>query len=90
MTFRHTVAVLLTACVAAASGCATSAEEQRKAQVHQYRSDQAAENGQFGLAGEEQGKAADAHHDAVKKAISEGQPIPPQTQRGDPYPDAGR
>jgi hypothetical protein len=89
MLFRHLVASLL-ALLLAASGCATSAEEQRKAQVHQYNSDQAAENGQYGVAGDEQGKAADAHHDAVKKAISEGQPIPPQPQRGDPYPDAGR
>jgi len=73
----------------AATGCANSGEEQRKAEVHQYKSDEAASNGQFGVAGDEQRKAADSHHSAVMKAIDEGQPIPRQTQVGDPYPDGG-
>lgn len=66
-------------------GCAgaTSSEEQQKALVHQENSDKAADVGAFGIAGEEQRKAQDKHHDAVTKAIDEGEPIPPQTKPGD-------
>jgi len=68
-------------------GCgASSAEETRRAQTHQHNSDQAAQQGQYGVAGDEQRAAADAHHDAVKKAIDEGKPLPPEPQRGDPPP----
>lgn len=73
----------------AAAGCANSKEEQRRAEAHQYKSDQAAENGQYELAGDEQRKAADSHHKAVKKAINEGSEIPRQTEKGDPNPDGG-
>ncbi|MCU1278811.1 MAG: hypothetical protein JWM53_2357, partial [bacterium] len=45
-----------------------------------------AANSQYGVAGDEQRKAEDAHHKAVKKAIDEGQPVPPQPQRGDAVP----
>lgn len=73
--------------VASVIGCgASSSEEQRRAQTHQHNSDKAADRGNYGVAGEEQREAADAHHRAVKKAIDEGQPIPPQTRRGDPPP----
>jgi hypothetical protein len=69
------------------AGCAeSSSQEQRRALVHQQRSDVAAENAEYGIAGDEQRKAEDAHHKAVKKAIDEGNPIPPQTQTGDPVP----
>ncbi|WP_309895338.1 hypothetical protein [Archangium sp.] len=70
-------------------GCATSSEHQRRAQEHQNKSDQAADKGQYGIAEDEQRKAADSHHEAVKKAIDEGAPLPPPTQRHTPSPDAG-
>ena len=74
-----------------AAGCATSsAQDQRTAEQHQYNSDEAAEQGRYKVAGEEQRKAADSHHDAVTKAIDEGQPIPAQTSKGGPNPDGGR
>lgn len=77
--------------VASAIGCgASSAEEQRRAQTHQYKSDEAAEQGRFGVAEDEQRKAHDSHHSAVEKAIDEGKPIPPQTRRGDPPPPQPR
>ena len=73
--------------VASVLGCgATSAEEQRRAQTHQHNSDEAAEQGQYGVAGDEQRAAHDSHNNAVNKAIDEGKPIPPQTKRGDPPP----
>jgi|GEM_PF-1501077 len=81
--FAATVMGLSTALT---SGCATSREEQRSALIHQQNSDVAATNGQYGIAGSEQRKAEDAHHKAVKKAIDEGKPIPPQTKPGDPVP----
>jgi hypothetical protein len=75
--------------VASVIGCgSTSAEETRRAQTHQHNSDQAAQQGQFGIAGDEQRAAADSHHDAVKKAIDEGKPLPPEPRRGDPPPPA--
>ena len=73
-----------------ALGCASSAQEQRKAEQHQYNSDEAADQGRYGVAGDEQRKAADSHHKAVTKAIDEGSAIPPQTQKGGPNPDGGR
>ena len=73
-----------------AIGCATSAQEQRQAEQHQFNSDQAAKQGQFKRAEDEQREAADAHHRAVIKAIDESQPIPPQTEKGIANPDGGR
>ena len=71
-------------------GCATTSEESQRAAInHQYKSDQAGASGRYGVAADEQGKAADAHHDAVKKAIEEGKAIPPQPQPGSPNPDGG-
>lgn len=68
-------------------GCgASSAEEQRRALTYQQQSDEAGQQGQYGVAGDNQQKAQDAHHDAVNKAISEGRPIPPQPQMGDRPP----
>lgn len=68
-------------------GCAgTSNEQQTKALTHQQNSDEAASKGQYGKADEEQRKAQDSHHDAVMKAIDDGQPIPPQTKPGDVPP----
>jgi hypothetical protein len=66
-----------------ASGCATSGQEQQRALAHQQNSDNAAANGQYGIAGAEQRKAEDSHHKAATKAIDEGKPLPPQTKAGD-------
>jgi len=68
-------------------GCgASSAEEQRRALTYQQSSDEAATRGQYGVAGEDQQKAQDAHHKAVNKAIDEGKAIPPQPKFGDVPP----
>ena len=69
-----------------ATGCPDSNVNQRRALIHQQNSDTAAHNGQYGIAGNEQRKAEDAHHKAVKQAIDEGKPIPAQTKPGDPVP----
>lgn len=72
---------------ASAIGCgASSSEEQRRALTYQQTSDEAARRGQYGVAGEDQQKAQDAHHRAVDKAIDEGKAIPPQTKFGDAPP----
>lgn len=68
---------------ACASGCATSSQEQQRALSHQQNSDNAAANGQYGIAGSEQRKAEESHHKASVKAIDEGKPIPAQTKAGD-------
>ena len=68
---------------ASAFGCATSGQEQQRALRHQQNSDNAAANGQYGIAGDEQRKAEDSHHKATTKAIDEGKPLPPQTKAGD-------
>lgn len=82
--------LLLASALGLAAGCATtSAEAQRNAASHQYKSDKAAESGLYGVAADEQRKAADQHHEAVKKAIDEGKPIPEQTKMGDGNPDGG-
>ncbi|PZR15446.1 MAG: hypothetical protein DI536_08325 [Archangium gephyra] len=84
---RFLVLVSSFACIGA---CATtSAEAQSRAQAHQYKSDQAAARGFYGAAANEQRKAADAHQDAVDKAIKEGVAIPAQPQPGDGNPDGG-
>ena len=68
-------------------GCAGSSNEQQtKALTHQQNSDEAAKQGQYGRADEEQRKAQESHHGAVMKAIDEGKPIPPQTKVGDVPP----
>ncbi|WP_437578318.1 hypothetical protein [Sorangium sp. So ce887] len=73
--------------VASAIGCgATSAEEQRRAVTHQHNADEAADQGQYGMASDEQRKAEDAHGRAVQKAMDDGTPIPRQTRPGDPPP----
>lgn len=73
--------------VTLAAGCgATSAEEQRSSVLHQNKADEAARQGQYTMAGEEQKKAEAAHSSAVEKAIDEGKPIPRQTRPGDPPP----
>lgn len=75
--------------ISSAIGCgATSAEEQRRAVVHQNNADQAAQQGQYGVAGDEQRKAEDSHARAVQKAMDEGKPIPRQTWQGQPPPPA--
>ena len=72
---------------ASAFGCgASSNEEQRRALTYQQNSDEAARDGHYGVAEENQRKAQDAHYKAVTKAIDEGQPIPPQTKYGDVAP----
>ena len=65
------------------AGCATSHQEQQRALSHQENSDNAAKNGQYGIAESEQRKAEASHHKAAVKAIDEGRPIPAQTQSGD-------
>jgi hypothetical protein len=75
--------------VVPALGCgASSADEQRRALTYQEKSDDAAKNGQYGVAGADQRKAQDAHYSAVTKAIDEGKPIPPQPKPGDAPPSA--
>jgi hypothetical protein len=66
-----------------ASACATSGQEQQRALAHQRNSDNAAANGQYGIAGSEERKAEDSHHKAAVKAIDEGKRIPPETKPGD-------
>jgi len=75
----------LSACLALpALGCGgTSAQDQQRALSYQQKSDEAGKNGQYGVAGQDQRKAQDAHYSAVTKAIDEGKPIPPQPQMGD-------
>ena len=69
------------------AACATtSAQEQRQAQIHQAKSDDAGKNARYGIAGEEQRQAADSHHRAVKKALAEGTPVPTAPKAGDPAP----
>ena len=75
-------ALLIASAFALAVGCATTSEEaQRSATAHQYKSDQAGQRGFYGVAADEQRKAADDHHKAVKKAIDEGKPIACVTRR---------
>ncbi len=82
------VTTALTSLLAAlAMGCgASSSEEQRRALTYQQNSDEAARNGHYRMADENQRKAHEAHHSAVTKAIDEGKPIPPQTRYGDAPP----
>jgi hypothetical protein len=84
---RLSILTVIAGATVASIGCgASSGEEQRQALRYQERSDEAAKNGQYGVAGEDQRKAQDAHHSAVRKAIDEGKPIPPQPQIGDRPP----
>ena len=70
-----------------ALGCGgTSAQDQQRALTYQQKSDEAAKEGQYGVAGADQRKAQDAHYSAVTKAIDEGKPIPPQPKPGDVPP----
>lgn len=87
MSLARTATLCLTVLTAS---CVSSAQEQRKAEQHQFNADEAAGEGRYKRAEDEQRKAADAHHRAVTKAIDEGQPIPPQTERGAANPDGGR
>jgi len=82
---NYIIIISVTAIVgASAMGCgATSAEDQRRAVVHQNNADRAAQQGQYGVAGDE-----NAHAEAVQKAMDEGKPIPRQTRPGDPPPPA--
>ena len=79
--------VLAGSLVVTGLGCgASSAEEQRQALSYQQKSDEAAKGGQYGTADAAQRKAQDAHYRAVKKAIDEGAPLPPQPKFGDAPP----
>lgn len=78
---------LTTILAASVVGCgATSAQDQRRAVQHQQNADEAAEQGQYGVAGDEQRRAEDSHASAVQKAMDEGKPIPRQTRKGDKAP----
>jgi hypothetical protein len=58
------------------AGCATtSAQEQRQAEQHQRNSDDAARNGQFGIAGDEQRQAQESQNKAVMKSLDEGKAV---------------
>ena len=58
------------------AGCATtSAQEQRQAEQHQRNSDEAARNGQFGIAGDEQRQAQQSQSKAVMKSLDEGKTV---------------
>jgi hypothetical protein len=81
------VTIAFTGLLVAAIGCgASSGEEQRRALTYQQNSDEAAKEGHYGVAADNQQKAQDAHHSAVDKAIDEGKPIPPQPKAGDVPP----
>jgi len=68
------MAAVLTAL--AGAGCATtSAQEQRQAEQHQRNSDDAARNGQYGIAGDEQRQAQQSQAKAVQKSLDEGKPV---------------
>ena len=70
-------------------GCGTTAREQREETLkHQQKSDEAAKDGAYGVAADEQRKAADSHHKTVIKSIDEGKPIPEQPKPGDKPADA--
>jgi hypothetical protein len=83
---RIAIVIVSTVFALAATACSTSREEQRVAVGHQQSSDEAAGRGEYGVAGAEQRKAEESHHRAVRKAIDEGVPVPPQTERGDQPP----
>ena len=58
------------------AGCATTAaQEQRQAEQHQRNSDDAARNGQFGIAGDEQRQAQQSQNKAVMKSLDEGKMV---------------
>lgn len=78
---------LTTVLMASVVGCgASSAQDQDRAMQHQQNADEAANQGQYGVAGAEERRAHDSHASAVQKAMDEGQPIPPQTKKGDKAP----
>jgi hypothetical protein len=85
---KYAIVIGITTVLGASTmGCgASSAEDQRRAVVHQNNADQAARDGQYAMAGDEQRKAENAHAEAVQKAMDEGKPIPRQTRPGDPPP----
>jgi glucose/arabinose dehydrogenase len=69
-----TMVALLTGLMGA--GCATtSAQEQHQAEQHQRNSDEAARNGQFGIAGDEQRQAQESQNKAVMKSLDEGKAV---------------
>ena len=71
-TFR--LIVVLTGVIGA--GCATTAaQEQRQAEQHQRNSDEAARNGQYGVAGDEQRQAQQSQSKAVMKSLDEGKTV---------------
>jgi hypothetical protein len=69
-----------------ALGCANSADYVREEQMHDAKERNAAANGQYGAAQDQQRQAEDARHNAVKSEINEGQPVPPATPPPAPYP----
>lgn len=69
-----TMVALLTGLMGA--GCATTAaQEQRQAEQHQRNSDDAARNGQFGIAADEQRQAQQSQNKAVMKSLDEGKMV---------------
>lgn len=87
MKYIITIACITGVLAVSVVGCgASSAEEQRRAVNHQNNADQAAQQGQFVVASDEQRKAEESHSKAVEKAMDQGEPIPRQTRPGDPPP----
>src|SRR3989442_631579 len=62
---------------ASISGCATSADEERRAARHEYFAERAAGRGDYERATEEQLKANDARRRAAQKAAQEAAEPPP-------------
>ena len=69
-----TMVALLTGLMGAGCGT-TSAQEQHQAEQHQRNSDDAARNGQFGIAGDEQRQAQESQNKAVMKSLDEGKAV---------------
>jgi hypothetical protein len=69
------MAAVLTGGLMGAACATSSSQEQRKAEQHQRNSDDAARNGQFGIAADEQREAQQSQSKAVQKSIDEGKPV---------------
>ena len=73
---KHTFLMAAGVIALVGAGCATtSAQEQRQAEQHQRNSDDAARNGQFGVAGDEQRQAQQSQARAVQKSLDEGKSV---------------
>lgn len=69
---RRIILSVLCVSLLGAAGCATSAELEQKARIHDMRADAAASVRDYDRAANEKEKAAHLHEKAVKKAYKEG------------------